>query len=143
MPKMLVHAPRGVLDADARTHIATALTDLGLDCESLPKTDFVRSTVWIYFNEYAADAVFMAGRPATVPIISLQVYALAGGLDEAGKRRLIAGATDIFAPYTGSRERIPVYVVIREVAESDWGLFGKTGSLEGLRAASADLPPLG
>lgn len=65
MPKMIIHSPAGSFEAAARERLAIALTDFGLECENLPKTPFLRSTVWIYFNEYQADCVFMAGKPAT------------------------------------------------------------------------------
>lgn len=143
MPKMIVHAPEGTFDAAARQQIAAALTELGLTCEALPKSPFVKSTVWTYFNDYAADAVFMGGRPATVKIVSLQVYVIAGGLDEDAKRRLIEGATFILDRHPGSGEHAPVYVVIHEIAERNWGIFGATADLEALRASAIDAPALG
>ena len=45
MPKMIIHAPAGTFDADDRRRVATALTSLGLECEALPNSPFVRSTV--------------------------------------------------------------------------------------------------
>lgn len=72
MPKMIVHAPAGTFDASARRQVATALTELGLDCESLPPSPLMKSSVWTFFNDYAADAVFMGGEPATLKIVSLQ-----------------------------------------------------------------------
>lgn len=142
MPKMMIHSPVGTFDAGAREKLATALTDLGLECENLPKTPFVRSTVWIYFNEYEAASVFMAGKPATAKIISVLIYVLEGGLDESNKKTLIAGATALLGRYAGLDGRIPAYVVIREVPETDWGIFGEQGSLEALRTIDVDAPPL-
>ena len=143
MPKMIVHAPAGAFDASARQHIAAALTELGITCEALPMSPFVKSTVWTYFNTYTADAVFMGGQPATMTIVSLQVYVIAGGLDEDAKRRLIEGATAILGRHLGGGTRVPVYVVIHEIAESNWGLFGATADLEALRASAIDAPALG
>jgi len=59
MPKMIIHAPAGTFDAAGRQQVARALTQLGLDCEALPDSPLVRSTVWTYFAEYSSDAVFM------------------------------------------------------------------------------------
>ena len=56
MPKLIIHSPAGTFDAADRQRIAGALTALGLDCETLPASSMVRSTVWTYFTEYAADA---------------------------------------------------------------------------------------
>ena len=143
MPKMILHAPQGAFDAAARQQIAAALTELGLTCEALPKSPFVKSTVWTYFNDYAADAVFMGGRPANATIVSLQVYVIAGGLDADAKRRLIEGATAILGRHLGGRAPVPVYVVIHEIAESNWGLFGATADLAALRASPIDAPAFG
>ncbi len=106
MPKLIIHSPAGTFDAADRQRIAGALTALGLDCETLPASPMVRSTVWTYFTEYAADAVIMGDEPARLPIVTLQTYLLAGGLDGAGKRRLIEGATAILDRRTdGPRSR--------------------------------------
>ena len=143
MPKMIVHAPEGTFDASARQQVAAALTELGLTCEALPKSPFVKSTVWTYFNAYAADAVFMGEQPATAKVVSLQVYVIAGGLDADAKRSLIEGATAILGRNMGGGTRVPVYVVIHEIAESNWGLFGATADLEALRASAIDAPAFG
>ena len=88
MPKLIIHTPAGTFNADARQRVAGALTVLGLDCERLPSSPRVRSTVWTYFADYAADTLFMSDEPARLPVMTLQIYVLAGGLDAAGKRRL-------------------------------------------------------
>ena len=46
MPKLIIHSPAGTFDARDRQRIAGALTTLGLDCEALPHSLMVRSTVW-------------------------------------------------------------------------------------------------
>ena len=141
MPKMIVHAPAGTFDAPARQRIAAALTELGLSCEALPPSPLMKSSVWTYFNDHAADAVFMGGEPATLKIVSLHVYTIAGGLDENGKRRLIERATAILEPQPGSPA--PVHVVIHEVAEANWGMFGVPADLAAMRATPIDAPALG
>jgi phenylpyruvate tautomerase PptA (4-oxalocrotonate tautomerase family) len=142
MPKMFVHAPEGTFDLDARTRVASELTELGLRCEAIPATAFVRSTVWIYFNEYSSGMVFSGGNQTSAKVMSLLVYVLEGGLESQGKQALIAGATEILGRHAGIEDRIPAYVVIREVPESDWGIFGVAGSLETLRASSEGALPI-
>ncbi len=143
MPKIIVHAPEGAFDVSARQQIAAALTELGLSCERLPKSPFVKSTVWTYFNAYAADALFMGGEVATLKIVSLQIYVIAGGLDSDARHRLIEGATAILGRHLGGGAPVPVYVVIHEIAESNWGIFGATADLAALRASPIDAPALG
>lgn len=142
MPKMMIHSPAGTFDAADRQRVAGALTGLGLDCEALPNSPMMRSTVWTYFAEYGADAVFMGGEPARLPVVTLQIYVLAGGLDGAGKRRLIEGATAILDRRPDGTAVAPVYVVIHEVAEENWGIFGQQADLAALRSSAPDAPAI-
>jgi 4-oxalocrotonate tautomerase family enzyme len=142
MPKLIIHSPAGTFDAAERQSVAGALTTLGLNCEALPSSPMVRSTVWTYFADYAADAVFMGDEPARLPVVTLQIYILAGGLDDAGKRKLIEGATAILDRRPGGTSVAPVYVVIHEVEEENWGIFGKQADLAALRASAPDAPSI-
>lgn len=135
MPKMIIHSPAGTFDGADRQRIAGDLMALGLECEALPASPMVRSTVWTYFADYAADTVFMGEQPARLPVVTLQIYVLAGGLDGAGKRRLIEGATALLDRRPDGTTLAPVYVVIHEVAEENWGIFGKQADLAALRAS--------
>jgi phenylpyruvate tautomerase PptA (4-oxalocrotonate tautomerase family) len=139
---MFVHAPEGMFDLDARTQVASGPTELGLRCEVIPATAFVRSTVWIYFNDYHPGMVFSGGNQTSAKVMSLLVYVLEGGLESQGKQALIAGATEILRRHAGIEGRIPAYVVIREVPESNWGIFGAAGSLEALRASPEGALPI-
>ncbi len=142
MPKLIIHSPAGTFDATDRRRVARALTALGLDCERLPPSPMVRSTVWTYFAEYRLDAVFMGDEPARLPVVTLQIYVLAGGLDAAGKRRLIEAATTILDRRPDGAAIAPVYVVIHEVAEENWGIFGKQADLAALRSSPLDAPAI-
>ncbi|CAM3244520.1 Phenylpyruvate tautomerase PptA, 4-oxalocrotonate tautomerase family [Paracoccus aminovorans] len=142
MPKLIIHSPVGTFNAADRQRVAGNLATLGLDCEALQPSPMVRSTVWTYFADYAADAVFMGDEPARLPVVTLQIYVLAGGLDAAGKRRLIDGATAILDRRPDGTAVAPVYVVIHEVAEQNWGIFGKQADLTALRASPPDAPAI-
>lgn len=142
MPKILIHAPARAYDAIARRTIAGELTDFALDCEALPKSPFVKSTVWIYFNAYADDEVFMGDRPATLDVVSAQIFVIEGGLDADAKKRLIKGVTEIIARPLAPSDRPPVYIVIQEIPEIAWGIFGHNADLAALRASSASASAL-
>lgn len=142
MPKLVIHSPAGTFDAADRELVAAALMALGLDCEMLPSSPMVRSTVWTYFSEYPADTVFMGDEPARLPVVTLQIYALAGGLDGPAKRKLIEGATAILDRRLDGTQVAPVYVVIHEVAEENWGIFGKQADLAALRSSAPDVPAI-
>ncbi|VVE50360.1 hypothetical protein PHO31112_04653 [Pandoraea horticolens] len=142
MPTLIIHSPAGTFSADDRKQIASSLTQLGLDCESLPYSPLVISTVWIYFADYPADSVFMGGAPAWMPVVTLQIYVIAGGLDDAGKCKLIEGATSILDRRPASTSVAPVYVVIHEIPEENWGIFGHQADLTALRASAVDAPAI-
>ncbi|HKN04692.1 MAG TPA: tautomerase family protein [Buttiauxella sp.] len=142
MPKLIIHSPAGTFDVSARQQIASALMTLGLDCEALPQSSLVRSTVWTYFAEYASDAVFMGDTPAWLPVVSLQIYVIKGGLDVTAKKTLIKGATEILDRRQTGTSVAPVYVVINETEEENWGIFGQQADLAALRASSIDAPAI-
>lgn len=142
MPKIIVHAPQDALDLAARRAIVGDLASFALDCEKLPKSPFMQSTVWTYFNTYAADEVFMGGSPANLPIVSVQIYTIAGGLEAAAKKQLISGTTGIIGKHLAKGDRPPVYIVIHEVDEANWGIFGSNPDLAQMRSAPIDAPAL-
>ena len=142
MPKIIVHSPEGTFDAAARAAVAAELTAFAPTCEGLPGSPYVKSTVWTYFNAYPADAVFMGGERAYAKVVSAQLFTIAGGLDAGAKKRLIEGVTDILGRHSGARGRPPVYVVVHEIPESNWGFFGETADLAALRASSPDAPAI-
>ena len=100
----------------------------------------VRRTVLTCFAECAADAVLMGDQPARLAGVTLQMYVLAAGLDGAGKRRLIEGATAILDRRSNGTAVAPVHVVIHEVAKENWGIFGRHADLAALRASAPDAP---
>ena len=142
MPKIIIHAPEGTFVPAARAPLATELTDFALDCEALPKSPFIKSTVWTYFNTYHADAVFMGGAQAHAPIISVQMFVIARSLDEKAKKKLIKGATEILGRHSAARGNVPVYIVLHEIPEINWGFLGETADLDAMRASPLDKPAL-
>ena len=142
MPKIIIHAPDGTFNNRSREAVAGELTDFALGCERLPLSPFVKSTVWTYFNEYARDTVYMGSDPADQNIISLQIYTIEGGLNEESKKQLIEGATAILGRHSNAGDRIPVYIVVHEMPETNWGIFGKQADLAALRASAPDAPAI-
>lgn len=76
---IIVHAPEAVFDVKARRSIVGELTDFALECETLPNSPFVKSTVWTYFNLYDQDTVFMGEAEATTNVDSVQIFIIEGG----------------------------------------------------------------
>lgn len=142
MPKLIIHSPAGTFDAQAKQQVAAELTVFCLQCEALPASPFVKSTVWTYFNDYPVSTVFMGEAQATAHVVSAQIYTIQGGLDAAAKHQMIQGVTEIFGRHTRIGARVPVYLVVHEVPEANWGIFGQHADLSALRASAADAPAL-
>jgi phenylpyruvate tautomerase PptA (4-oxalocrotonate tautomerase family) len=134
VPKMFVHSRQGAFSDEARAEVAAALTDLGIDCERLAKTEQIRKGVWVIFSEHAPSSVFSGGKVASDSNTAVIAYTLQGGLDDDAKQRLIVGATSIINRHIQSTDgQAPVYVGIIEVPESNWGMYGKRVSLAAMR----------
>lgn len=142
MPKIFIHAPENTFDAAARQRVAADLTELALECEKIPKSPFAKSNAWIYFNQYAADEVFMAGRPAYRNIVSIQFYTIEHGLDDASIARLREGATEILGRHGKSDGVLPVHMVFLAIPARNWGSFGKPADLAALRNSAPDAPSI-
>ncbi|MFX3632246.1 MAG: tautomerase family protein [Candidatus Pristimantibacillus sp.] len=142
MPMIIVHAPEAAFDMEARQEIVGELTDFALECETLPKSPFVKSTVWTYFDLYGKDTVFMGEKEATTHVVSVQIFVIEGGLDSEAKMKLIEGATLIFGRQLGTSDLMPVYIIIHEVSEENWGIFGRKADLAAFRASPIDAAAL-
>ncbi|WP_235941462.1 tautomerase family protein [Paenibacillus puerhi] len=142
MPLIIVHAPEAAFDLKARRSIVGELTDFALECETLPKSPFVKSTVWTYFKLYDQDTVFMGEEEATTNVVSVQIFVIEGGLDSDVKMRLVEGATTIFGRQLGTSDPIPVYIIIHEVPEENWGIFGRKADLAAFRTSPIDAAAL-
>ena len=134
MPLIYVNCPENTFSAAAKDALAEELTSLALVVEGLPNTPFVRSTVWIYFHEYPAATVYHGGKSAGTKVISLEVNAFQGGHTGSSKQELIQKFTESIRKHAGipPGDLAPVYILFRDVPESDWGVFGATITLRDL-----------
>jgi len=108
-------------------------------------TPFVLSTTCVYCQEYAPDHVFHGGKPGGSHFISVVINVIQGGYAAKTKAQLIQRVTDAVAKFGNLPEGEPrrVYVIIREVAESNWGFDGAPIDLEDLRdPPNPDAKPL-
>jgi phenylpyruvate tautomerase PptA (4-oxalocrotonate tautomerase family) len=138
MPKIIIHAPISTFDYEDRKKIVGELTDFDLECEDLPLSPLVRSTVWTYFNLYRPGMIFTGSEEAKLDVVSMEIFVIKGGLTDEAKDRLITGATAILNACLGSPQRPPIYIVIHEVQEVNWGIFGMKADLAALRNSSID-----
>lgn len=144
MPLMFLSYPEGTFTTDALNSLVDQITSDGIECEKLPLTDYVRSTTWVYAREYPKSHVFHGGKAGGESVISLEVNVIAGGYSAATKTELVKRVTDAIEKHGRLPKGQPrrVYVVIREVAEANWGFDGQMIDLEVLRNPPADAQPL-
>ena len=144
MPLIHVHSPAGTFSDAARDALAEELTVIARESEKLPLYPFGNSTTWIYFHEQPPGHVYHGGQPGGTRVISLEVNAFEGGLDEAAKCSLYARFTRAVRQRAGiaPEARAPVYIVLREIDPVNWGVFGGTTNIEELRVAHPEESPI-
>lgn len=144
MPLIYVNSPEGTFLDAARDALAEELTTIGLESEGLPQHPFDRSTCWIYFRDHPASHVYHGGVPAGTRVISLEVNSFAGLPTTDGKKFLYQRFTEVIGRHAGiaGGERIPVYVVVREVETRDWGVFGGTLTIDDVKTPHPDTPAI-
>lgn len=144
MPLIYLNCPVDTFSQIAKDTLATELTTISLKVEGLANTAFVRSTVWIYINEYPAENIYHGGSSLGTKIISLEVNVFEGGLDMEAKKMLIQHFTVLIRRHAGiaNVKIAPVYIIIRDIPESNWGVFGNTMTLDELQNSPANLPAI-
>jgi len=144
MPKIFMSYPEGAFTRDAIDSLADEITADAPSLEKIPDTPYVRSNIWIYAREFAAERVYYGGKSEGTKIISFEVNAIEGGLDAEAKKQMIAFLTGVVRKYAGipPEERVPVFVLIRDVPAQNWGMFGKQVTLDALRNPPNDAIPI-
>lgn len=144
MPLMFLNYTEGTFTPEALDKVATTMARDGDELENLPLTDWVLSTSWVYTREYPKTKVYHGPKSGGANFVALEINVIQGGYHAATKKELIKRTTDIIAKYGDLPEDEPrrVYVLIREVAEANWGYDGQNLDLEFLRHAPADIKPL-
>ena len=144
MPKVFINYPVGTFSASALDALAEEITTVGLECEKLPDTPYVRSNIWIYGREYGAEKVYHGGKPLGTKVITLEVNVVGGALGADSRKELIERLSKAVGKHAGipPQERVPVYVAIRDVPPESWGMFGEPITLQSLRNPPADAKPV-
>ena len=144
MPLMFLNYTEGTFSPDALDRVADSITRDGIELEKLPRTDYVRSTTWVFTREYPKSRVYHGGKSGGSSFVAVEINVLQGGYSASTKQALIERVTNTIGEFGNLPEQEPrrVYVVIREVAESNWGFDGQPIDLEVLRNPPADAKPL-
>lgn len=144
MPLMFMRYTEGTFTPENLNKLANQLTHDGEELEKLPLTDFVLSTTWVYAQELPKEKVFHGGKPGGQNFVAIEINVIQGGYNATTKAELMKRVTDAIGKYGDLPKGEPrrVYVLIREVAEANWGFDGKPISLEQLRDPPKDAKPL-
>ncbi|MFI2744543.1 4-oxalocrotonate tautomerase family protein [Zhouia sp. PK063] len=144
MPLIYINCPKGTFSHNAKTKMANQMTEMALEVEKLPKTAFIKSTCWIYFNEYPKENIFHGGYNTGTNVVSLEVNAFKGGLTTIQKKVFIKKFTDCIHYYMGLNEDVltPVYIIFRDVEAESWGVFGDTIQLSDLHNPPTNAKPI-
>ena len=143
MPLIQIHYPRGAFTPQGLDALAEQISKDGGDLEKLADDPFVRSTTWVYANEYDPARVYHGGKPGGTKVITVELSALQGGFDVATRAELIKRVTDAVAKAAGLHgDILPIYVLLHEVPPQSWGFSGKPLSFEQLQNPPAGAKPL-
>lgn len=135
MPLIYMNYPAGAFTDSSLAELAEKLTTIGMEAEKEPNTPSIRSANWTFAHEYASEKVFVGGKADGSRVITLEVSVFRGGLDDLAKEELISRVTEAVGEHLGLAvtDRVPVYVLIREVLPSNWGVSGGRITLSDLR----------
>ncbi len=142
---MFLHYSEGTFTTEALDGLIPKLTRAGDETEKIPLTDFAVSTTWVYCREVSKDEFYHGGKRGGSKFVTLEINVILGGHSASTKAELIKRATDAIGEYGNLPQGEPrrVYVLIRELAESNWGFDGQPIDLEAdLRHHPADAKPL-
>ena len=144
MPLIYFNCPEKTFSAESKETMAKELTAIALEVEKLPDTDFVKSTCWIYFNEFPKHNIYHGGSNTGTNVISLEVNAFKGGLDKEQKKEFITKFTACIHKHANFNidKPSPVYILFRNVETWDWGVFGSTIRLRDLHSPPAEAKPI-
>ena len=143
MPLIFIHHPQGSFTPEALDALAQQVSKDGGDLEKLADDPFVRSTTWVYAHEYDPAHVYHGGKPGGTKVITVELNALQGGFDAATKAELIKRVTAAVAEAAGLQgDILPIYVVLRDVPEQNWGFSGKPLSFDQLQKPPPGAMPL-
>jgi phenylpyruvate tautomerase PptA (4-oxalocrotonate tautomerase family) len=146
MPMIDLTYPEGALDPKARADAVEKLTHALVRIEGARvDSEHALAMCWTIVHELPAEAVNVAGRPATRPFYRVIITVPAGTLLQGpgpvgalSRRILVRETTEILLAAEGTEyrpeETLRVNCVVREVPDGYWGSYGTTVRMEDIVA---------
>jgi phenylpyruvate tautomerase PptA (4-oxalocrotonate tautomerase family) len=129
VPMIDVTLPEGALTEDQRNALGERLTNTILKWEGAAEIPFSRQITLVYFDEYRAGTVYVAGEPATEPRYRVLVTIPEGSIkDDERKAGLVEEVTrDVLEVEgaEGEEAAFRVWVFIHEVPDGHWAGAGR------------------
>jgi phenylpyruvate tautomerase PptA (4-oxalocrotonate tautomerase family) len=137
MPRLDLTIPAETLSDDSKQQL---LRDLGaalLSWEGAPDTEFFRSITWAHLHELPAEAIQTPDGVAE-PHAIVDVTVPEGALSDRRKGGMVEEATRLVLDATGwgPDAGVRVWVMIRDVADGNWGAAGQVVRFTELREAA-------
>jgi phenylpyruvate tautomerase PptA (4-oxalocrotonate tautomerase family) len=136
MPMIELTLPEGALERDRRDALVEDLTATLLRWEGAGDSAVARSIAWAWVTEVPAGDFYVGGRPAGAETARYRVKLTvpAGALDDERKAGLVEDATRAVLAADGGEDPARVWVIIREVADGNWGGAGRIFRLRDIAA---------
>ncbi len=140
MPNIVIHAPEGVFDLEARTRLAGSVTAVAKAVEQGGDAPEQSALTWVRIDEFGAGTFFAGGvDPCArmIPVVVMFHYP-EGVLDAAARAdavRLLQEAISAAVP-PGDARPVRTSVILTEVADGTWGGSGALLRLADLARAA-------
>ena len=127
MPKIFLHCPADTFTQVDKAEVISEMTTAALKLENIPDNFESRNLVWVYIQEYQQHNI-LDGNKSFASVVSVEVNVIKGRLNTSTKEKLIEQFTEIIMNFAklNDHNSKPVYIVIREIEEENWGIFGKS-----------------
>jgi phenylpyruvate tautomerase PptA (4-oxalocrotonate tautomerase family) len=136
MPMIELTLTDGALDKDAQDALMAQLTETLLRWEGAPPTsERAKDVSWGFVDVRPAELIYHRGEPVPAqPLYKVEISIPQGALDDTRKEGLVGDMTRLVLEAEGASAddeaaAMRVWVIVREVAEGNWGAAGKVWRL--------------
>ncbi|MDP3852515.1 hypothetical protein [Phenylobacterium sp.] len=140
MPNIIIRAPQGVFDADARDRLAKAVTQVAKTVEQGGDDPSQAALTWVFIDEFQPGAFYAGGNDPLERLIPVVVFFHypAGVLDDAARADAARLLQEVIAATKPAGDPRPVVtsVIMTEVADGTWGGNGGIWRLPDLARAA-------
>jgi phenylpyruvate tautomerase PptA (4-oxalocrotonate tautomerase family) len=144
VPMIELTLPEGAIARDRRDALVADITETLLRWEGAGDSPVAREIAWAWVNEVPAGDFYVAGRPAADgdARYRVKITVPAGALDDERKAGLVEEVTRAVLEADGGEDAARVWVIVREVADGNWGGAGRIFRLRDIAALVREGAPV-